>query len=98
MSFYEKICEAREILLFADTSLKSRNEKMKILSQLMVHAFNNEQKTDELPQIFRLRNLEFVHSEQIEWILLHCVKLNVKSVTLIDTDYVTGRVFEIELF
>ena len=98
MSLYEKICYAREKSIIIDPSKKSRDEKMKILSQLMNIAFNNEQTPDELPKLFRLEGLEIMDYHIIEWFLIHCVNLMVHSVTLVNSDEVKGNTFEIKLF
>ena len=98
MSLYEQLCETRERVLVSDISSKSRDEKMKVLSQLMNLAFNNRQKPDELPQLFRIQNINFPNSISLECFLQFNVRINVRNVKIVNSDWVRGNTFEVELF
>ena len=52
MSVYEQLCEARNKIMFLSTP--DREEKMKVLSQLMSLAFNNRLDLDKLPRFLQL--------------------------------------------
>lgn len=97
MSFYEQICETRERVLKSDNSSYSRNEEIKVLSQLLNLAFNNRQHPDELPKIFRIHNSGFKSVHLFKTFLTFSVHLEVKSVKLVNTDWVRGNTFEVEL-
>ena len=98
MSLYEQLCKSRKRVLISDTSSKSRDEKMKVLSQLMNLAFNNRQKPDELPQVFRIQNIDFLNSLLLEIFLVCNVGLRVSKVSSVNSDCFRGNTFEVELF
>jgi len=91
MKIYEKICKARDEV----RSKKDTDEKIKVLSQLMLKAFNNELHPDELPQSFTITNVNCAKSETLESVLKEEFELDVESVKFIKSDSVRGNTFEV---
>ena len=98
MSFYEKICEQRQVVLMSDPSSEIWNDKLQTLLELMVVAFSNWQTPDELPKIFNIRNIEFMKSKELKCFLQESLHINVHSVDWVGTDILKGRTYRIELF
>ena len=91
MKVYEKICKARDEV----RSKKDTDEKIKVLSQLMMKAFNNEIHPDELPQCFTITNVICAKNETLKEILTNEFELDVESVKMIKSDFVRGNTFEV---
>lgn len=91
MTTYEKLCKARDGV----RSRKGTDEKIKILSQLMLKAFNNEHHPDELPQCFTITNVICSDGETLISVLKDEFELDVESVKMIKSDFVRGKTFEV---
>ena len=94
MSVYEQLCEARNKTMFVATP--ARDEKMKVLSQLMSLAFNNRLDPDKLPNVFTINNINCANKETFQEVL-EDFGFKILSVEIVKTDFLRGKTFEVTL-
>ena len=91
MSIYEKLCNVRNKVNESDEGFV-KDEKLKILSQLMILAFTDCFFTDEIPIVFKIQKCRFSLKEIKE--VLESFDISIQHVSCLHSE-LGGNTFEI---
>ncbi len=91
--FYERIIKIKDDVMLSNAS--DRDDKINILSQLMVAAFKNSSSKDELPPVFQIQDTNIKNGDSLKELLnefgIHVRRIKPTAISLI-----RGYSYEIE--